>query len=88
MKRIGIAASKMAKGNFVLYNLYVVLISILFSLFIYVVSGSSIVLALITIYYIINGVMPLEFESTWGSMFYLCMATLTVIVSIINLVAN
>jgi len=87
MERIGIAASKMAQGNLVLYNLFVVLISILFSLFLFVIAGSSMVLALLILAYVVNGVMPLEFEKNWSGIFRLCMITLTIVVSLFNLAA-
>jgi len=45
MKRIGIAASKISKGNLALYNFCVVLISVLFSLSIFVVAGSTVIFA-------------------------------------------
>ena len=44
MLRIGIAASKMSKGCLSSYNLYVILISCLISLFIFFISGFSILL--------------------------------------------
>ena len=67
MKRIGLAASKMAKGNIVLYNIYVVLISFLFSLFIFIVAGCTIIFALIIISYISTELMLFEFEKGWAS---------------------
>ena len=44
MLRIGIAASKMSKGSLLSYNLYVILIACLFSLFIFLICGFSILL--------------------------------------------
>ena len=38
MERIGIAASKIAQGNLFLYNICVIVISFLFSLFIFFIS--------------------------------------------------
>ena len=87
MERIGIAASKMAKGNIFLYNFYVVLISFLFSLFVFVVTGSSILFALIIISYVGEEVMAHKFENEWTSVFTVCMISLTVIIVIFNLFA-
>ena len=87
MKRIGIAASKMAKGNLALYNIYVVLISFLFSFFLFLVCGASIFIALIVIMLLINGLVPFEWEERWVSVVTLCMVTLTVVVGIFNLLA-
>ena len=59
MERIGIAASKIAKGNLHLYNFYVVLLTLLFSFLVYFLTGSAIVFALVLIAIIMNkGIMP------------------------------
>ena len=44
MLRIGIAASKMSKGSLFNYNLYVILIACLFSIFVFFICGFSILL--------------------------------------------
>ena len=87
MKRLGIAASKMSKGNLVLYNVYVVLISILFSLFIFLVAGSTVVFALMIIKYVGNEIMGVEFERSWRSILTVCMVSLTVVLTLFNLAA-
>jgi len=87
MERIGIAASKIAKGNFFLYNLFVVIISFLFSLFVFVVAGSSILLALIIMAFLVSGIMPLEFENNWATIIRICMMTLTTLVGFFTLFA-
>jgi len=87
MERIGIAASKIAQGNVFLYNIFVIIISSLFSLFIFFISGCSILFALLIIGYILNGMMPIELKGQWGGIVRLCMVTLTVVVSLFNLLA-
>ena len=87
MERIGIAASKIAQGNIYLYNLYVIIISFLFSVFIFCLSGCSIVFALLIIGYILNGILPVGLKGQWGTVVRLCMVTLTVVVSLFNLLA-
>ena len=87
MERIGIAASKMAQGNIFLYNFYVVLISFLFSLFIFVVTGSSILFALIIISYVGDEVMAHKFGNQWTSVFTVCMISLTMVIVVFNLFA-
>ena len=87
MERIGLAASKMAKGNFFLYNLWVIIISFIFSLFIFFIAGASIFFALIILAYVISGIMPLEFDKNWESVFRICMVTLTGVIGIFNLFA-
>jgi len=87
MERIGITASKIAKGNLFVYNFYVVLISFLFSLFIFFIAGSSIALALIIIGYVINGVLPAGLEEGWGAIIKVCMVALTVVIGLFALFA-
>jgi len=87
MERIGIAASKIAKGNLVIYNLYVILLSFLFSLLIFFIAGSSIALALIIIGYVVNGVLPTGLEKGWGELVSVCMISLTVVISLFTLFA-
>ena len=87
MKRIGIAASKISKGNLTLYNVYVVLISALFSLFIFIVAGSTIIFALAIIKYVGNEIMGVEFERSWQSVLAVCMVSLTIVITLFNLFA-
>ncbi len=87
MERIGLAASKISKGNFFLYNIVVVGITIMFSLFIFFIAGSSIALALIILGYIMQGIMPTGFSQEWWGIFKLCMVTLTIVVGLFSLFA-
>lgn len=87
MHRIGIAASKMAKGNRVLYNAYVALISFLFSLFVFIVAGSSVVFSLSIISYVASEIMGVDFERSRSIILIVCMVSLTVIIVLFNLVA-
>ncbi|MCK5259974.1 MAG: hypothetical protein KAJ70_02835 [Candidatus Omnitrophica bacterium] len=87
MKRIGIAASKISKGNLTLYNVYVVLISALFSLFIFIVAGSTIIFALAIIQYVGNEIMDVEFEQSWQPIMIVCMVSLTIVITLFNLLA-
>lgn len=91
MERIGIAASKIAKGNLVLYNLFVVLISLLFSLLTFLLAGTSIYITLLLIGYvnsmIYGGGAPQNFEKEWTSVMLVCMIFLTIVVSLFNLLA-
>ena len=84
MKRIGIAASKISKGNRALFNFYVVAISVLFSLFIFLVAGSTVVFALKIIQYVSNEIMGIEFKKSWESILMVCMVSLTVIITLFN----
>ena len=87
MKRIGIAASKISKGNLALYNFYVVVISVLFSLFIFITAGSTIIFSLAVINYVGNEIMGVEFEQSWQSILTVCMVSLTIVTTLFNLFA-
>jgi len=87
MKRIGIAASKIAKGNMILYNFYVILISALFSSFIFIISGSIVFFGLMVITYFINEILEGVGEINWVAIQQVCMITLTLIIVLFNLVA-
>ena len=87
MKRIGIAASKISKGNVPLYNLYVVLISCLFSLFIFIAAGATIALALMLIGHVGTEIVGLEFKRDWSLIMMACMAVLTIVVALFNIFA-
>ena len=87
MERIGRAASKIARGNLGLYNFYVVLISFLFSLLIFFICGSSVVIALILMAYAMKGTIPPNFEKEWISIIMVCMITLVIVIILFTLVA-
>ena len=87
MKRIGIVSSRISKGNRALYNLYVVLISMLFSVFIFVMAGSTVIFALAIIKYVGTEIMGMEFENSWKSILSVCMVSLTMVVALFNLFA-
>ena len=87
MKRIGIAASKISKGNLTFYNLYVVLISALFSFFIFIVAGSTVIFALSIIMYMGNEIMDAGIEKNWQSILSVCMVSLTIVITLFTLFA-
>ena len=87
MERIGIAASKIAKGNLLLYNFFVIVLSFLFSLLIFILAGTSILIALVLIKVISLGYVPQNLGKEWTSVMLVCMISLTIIVSIFNLCA-
>ena len=87
MERIGLAASKIAQGNLLLYNICVILISFLFALLIFFIGGSSVVVALILIAYVTKGMMPSNFEKEWISIGLVCMISLSIFVGLFSLIA-
>lgn len=80
MDRIGIAASKIAKGNVVLYNTYVVVLTFLFSLFVFMIAGAAIMLALIIVGYFVDGLLPNDLLQDWRQVVVACMVSLTAVV--------
>lgn len=87
MERIGIAASKIAKGNLFLYNFFVVLISFLFSLFVFFLAASAILVALIVIERVVKNIAPDYMEKGFRWVTMVCMISLSVVVALFNLVA-
>lgn len=87
MLRIGIAASKMSKGGLLSYNLYVVLIACLFSLFVFLVCGFSILLFVFLVSLILHALKPADFHAGWVPMYKFCLIVLAFVVGIFNMVA-
>jgi len=87
MLRIGIAASKMAKGSLLTYNLFVLLISCLFSLIIFLICGFSILIIVFLISWGLHIVRPAVFHAGWVPMFKICLIILAVVTGVLNSVA-
>ena len=87
MLRIGIAASKMAKGNLLTYNLFVLLISCLLSLIIFMVCGISILIIVFLISLGLHAARPADFHAGWLHMFKICLIALSVVTGVFNGVA-
>lgn len=87
MRRIGIAASKMSKGNLLTYNLYVILIACLFSLFVFLICGFSVLLIVFLASLILHAFKPADFHAGWVHMFKICLIVLGLVVGVWNIVA-
>jgi hypothetical protein len=87
MERIGIAASKMSKGNLLTYNLFVVLISFLCSLFILFICGFSVLVALFLISVVFRFFMPQGFNTDLLPVAKICMVALSILVGGLNIAA-
>ncbi len=87
MKRIGIAASRVAKGNLWLYNFYVLLLSFLLCLLIFFLSGFTLIVGLALISYITQGFMVVEPGTGFSALLKTCLVALTVVVGVIYLFA-
>lgn len=88
MERIGIAASKIAKGNLFVYNMFVILIATLFSLLVFFIAGCAIVITLVLFVYLSNRGVPPDLEQGgWMPVMTICMICFAVVVCLLNLFA-
>ena len=87
MRRIGIAASKMSKGSLLSYNFYVVLITCLFSLLVFLICGLSILLIVFLISLCLHALGSDQPHTGWVHMFKICLVILALVVSCLNIVA-
>ena len=87
MERIGIAASKMAQGSLLKYNFFVVGISCLFSLIIFLISGFSLLVGLLLISLILRAFVPSEFTHNWIGVVKVSMGALAVLIGALNILA-
>jgi hypothetical protein len=87
MLRIGIAASKMSKGSLLVYNLYVILIACLFSIFIFLICGFTILLVIFLVSLILHALRPAEFHGGWVHIFKICLIVLSGVVGLLNIIA-
>ena len=85
MERIGIAASKMAQGCLLKYNIFVVGICCLFSILIFLICGFSILVALFLISIVLRWIMPTAMSSAWLSIVKLSLVGLAFVVGVLNI---
>jgi hypothetical protein len=87
MLRIGIAASKMSKGSLLSYNLFVILLSCLFSLIIFLICGFSILVIIFLVSLILHTLRPADVHAGWVHMFKICLIILGLVVGLFNTIA-
>lgn len=87
MERIGIAASKIAKGDLVVYNVYVVAITFLVSLLLFLLSGGAIFVGLLIIRLAFGPFLPTMDQRAWDMIFGVSLVSLTVLVLVVSLFA-
>ena len=87
MRRIGLAASKMAQGNLFKYNLFVVAIACLFSVFLFLVSGFTVLAVLLLISVLMRAFAPADFSGSWGGLIKMSMLALAVVIGLLNTAA-
>ena len=87
MERIGIAASKIAQGNLLLYNLYVLLITFLISILLFFLAGSVTFLGLWIIRLVLRPFVPWISPGLWNLIFCYSLVALTILVALISIAA-
>jgi hypothetical protein len=87
MERIGLAASKMAQGNLLFYNFYVIVLSFLFAVLIFLLAGSAVVFSLIILRYISHEVTGTDVLKDWTKILTYCLVTLSVLMGFFVLAA-
>lgn len=86
MKRIGITAGRIARGNLFLYNFFVCLLSLIFSLLIFFVSAFSLIAGLALVSLVTRGIVVFNPGTGLSSMLFVCLGTLAAVVVLLNLV--
>jgi len=87
MLRIGLAASKIAKGNIWSYHLAVVIITCLFAIFVFFICSFSIALTLFILSLIFQRFLPLDNQQVWIDIFKTCLIFLGGILGLMALFA-
>ena len=88
MKRIGIAAGKIAQGNTLGYNMAVVVISFLISAFVFILVGATVIFALTVLTYIGREFNIFELTSENRlAILKICTISLTIIIGAFNVLA-
>ena len=87
MERIGLTASKIAKGNLLIYNICVVFLSLVFSFLLLIMAGSAILLGLVVLGYLMNGILSPGFSQDWLAIVRFCMVALSGVIGVICVIA-
>ncbi len=87
MRRIGIAASKMAQGSLPKYNVFVIMIAFLCSLLLFFICGFSILAALFLVSLVCRPFLPPEFNAAGPAIVRMCLVALAVVIGALNVLA-
>ncbi len=87
MRRIGIAASKMAQGSLSKYNVFVIMIAFLCSLLLFFICGFSILAALFLVSLVCRPFLPSGFNTASPAIVRMCLVALAVVIGILNVLA-
>ncbi|MDE1920169.1 MAG: hypothetical protein KGJ09_03780 [Candidatus Omnitrophica bacterium] len=87
MRRIGIAASKMSKKSLLGYNLCVILIACLFSLFVFLICGFVLLPIVFLVFLAMHAIKPAGFHAGWVHVFKICLFFLASIIGVFTVFA-
>lgn len=87
MRRIGLAASKIAQGDLIKYNFFVIVISTLCAVLFFVVCGVSMALALLVVSFVMRWLLPSQFQQLWPTMIGTCAMMLVALVGVLHVIA-
>ncbi len=87
MQRIGLTASKIAKGNIWVYHLAVVVIACLFALFVFLICGFSIAVTLFVLSLLVQRFLPSDTHEVWINVLKTCLIFLSILISLLTLIA-
>ena len=87
MRRIGLAASKIAKGNIWVYHLAVVIIACLFAMFVFLVCGFCVVVTLFVLSVLLQHFFPSSVNGSWAGVFRVSLIFLEILIGIVTLIA-
>lgn len=91
MQRIGITASKIAKGNRYVYHAAVVLIACLFAVFAFLICGFAVAAAVFMVALIVQLIMPSMPQTVWLGVLRTCLvllAALIALAAVVGIVQN
>lgn len=84
MRRIGITASKIAQGNLLKYNIFVVAISTLCASILLLVSSIFVIVVIFLVSLVLKFVMPHEFTGSWVSVVKTILIILGIFITLLN----
>ncbi len=85
MRRIGIIAEHIAKGNLFLYHFYVLLYSSLISLIVFLLSAFTIIIGVSVVVLVMRQPVVLTPESLFAKLLFISLMVLAGVVGILNL---
>lgn len=85
MERIGIAASKIAKDNLALYNYYVIVITLLVTLILFICAGAVVLVGLFLLRLLLGSFLPMITDQSWNFIFSVSLIALALLCALVTL---